>query len=212
LSVKVLTAICVSVPDCHGNGSVARLCYGQSALEETSADIWLYSLSASELRPLVQSPLDQMYPVYSRDGRWIAYQSNESGRYEVYVQPASGSGGRWQVSRDGGLYPLWNRNGREMFYVAPPNRMMVVPVSPGKTFEVGVPRVFSRPTSGSAANALTTSPRTGSDSSWSCSRTWRHPSRWSRTGLSSSNLAERRARRFLCRRTPFAQLWFDTPP
>jgi len=109
---------------------------------ETSADIWLYSLSASELTPLVQSPFDQMYPVYSRDGRWIAYQSNESGRYEVYVQPASGSGGRWQVSRDGGLYPLWNRNGREMFYVAPPNRMMVVPVSSAKTFEAGPPRVL----------------------------------------------------------------------
>jgi hypothetical protein len=101
-----------------------------------------FLLTGRDPRPFVRLPFDQMYAAYSGDGKWIAYQSNESGRFQIYVQPASGSGGRWQLSKDGGLYPRWNGDGTEIFYIAPPNRMMVVPVSPGEVFDAGVPRVL----------------------------------------------------------------------
>ena len=57
---------------------------------------------------------------------WIAYQSNESGRVEVYIQPFPGPGGRKQISTGGGTSPKWGREGKELFYLDPDNRLMVV--------------------------------------------------------------------------------------
>jgi Tol biopolymer transport system component len=125
---------------------------------DTSADLWIHSLSGADPKPLVQLPFDQMYAVYSPNGDWIAYQSNESGEFQVYVQPASGGSGRWQLSTEGGLYPRWNREGTELFFIAPPNRMMVVPVSVDDGFQVGVPRLLfeaSLPLSGEAPYDVT---------------------------------------------------------
>ncbi len=55
---------------------------------------------------------------FSPDGRWVAYQSNESGRSEVYVAPFPGPGGRWRISTAGGRLPRWRRDGKEIFYIA----------------------------------------------------------------------------------------------
>jgi serine/threonine-protein kinase len=77
-------------------------------------------------------------PQFSPDGRWIAYRSFESGRSEVYVRPFPGPGGKWQVSTDGGSAPIWNRNGRELFYRSG-DRLMAVAVSLGQTFAAGTP-------------------------------------------------------------------------
>jgi Tol biopolymer transport system component len=76
----------------------------------------------------------------SPDGRWLAYASDESGRLEVYVQsfPAPG-GGRWQISKDGGLFPRWRRDGRELFYYADDGRLMAVPLRSTTTLDVGDP-------------------------------------------------------------------------
>ena len=79
----------------------------------------------------------------SPDGRWLAYQSNESGRYEVYVQsfPAPG-GGKWQISKDGSGRPRWRPDGRELFYYAFDGRLMAVPIAATATglgAGVGVP-------------------------------------------------------------------------
>jgi len=65
--------------------------------------------------------------MFSPDGRWIAYQSNESGRDEVYVQPFPGPGGRFQISLGGGVSPTWSRTKQELFYGAPDRRIMIVP-------------------------------------------------------------------------------------
>jgi Tol biopolymer transport system component/tRNA A-37 threonylcarbamoyl transferase component Bud32 len=83
--------------------------------------------------PLVQS---QMYQEengeVSPDGRWLAYESNESGKYEIYVRPfPEVNSGRWQVSTMGGTQPLWARSGQELFYVAPDGTLMRVAVEPG---------------------------------------------------------------------------------
>jgi len=83
----------------------------------------------------------EAFPAFSPDGRWIAYQSNETGRYEVYVQPFPGPGGKWQVSSDGGTRPKWLRNGRELLFRSG-NRMMAAPIQPGVTFATGAPRVL----------------------------------------------------------------------
>src|SRR5262249_45662058 len=76
----------------------------------------------------------------SPDGRWIAYESNDSGQSEVYVQPCPNlAGGRWMVSNGGGTRPLWARTGRELFYVSANLRLMSVPLQPGDRFNPGTP-------------------------------------------------------------------------
>jgi serine/threonine protein kinase/dipeptidyl aminopeptidase/acylaminoacyl peptidase len=75
---------------------------------------------------------------FSPDGRWVAYQSNESGRLEIYVAPFPGPGGKWQISTAGGQYPQWRRDGNEIFYLAPGNALMVAEVNgKGSSVEVG---------------------------------------------------------------------------
>ena len=81
------------------------------------------------LRLFDPSPFIQTGSQVSPDGRWLAYNAQESGRLEVYVQsfPAPG-GGKWQISKDGGRFPRWRRDGRELFYIANDERLMAVPV------------------------------------------------------------------------------------
>ena len=84
-------------------------------------------------------------PMFSPDGRWIAYRSNESGAYEIYVRPfPAGRGGKWQISTGGGLYGIWSNNGRELFYETADNRIMVVEYTVnGDSFLPGKPRLWS---------------------------------------------------------------------
>ncbi len=81
---------------------------------------------------------------FSPDGRWLAYASNESGRYEVYVRPFPGPGGKWQVSTVGGRLPTWSRSRRELFYHGEDERIMVaVYTVEGSSFHAEKPRVWS---------------------------------------------------------------------
>ena len=77
---------------------------------------------------------------FSPDGRFIAYDSGESGRSEVYVQTFPPSAGKWLISTGGGLNVRWQRDGRELFYTAPDGKLMSVEVTPGGAFEPGVPK------------------------------------------------------------------------
>ena len=89
-------------------------------------------------------PFVKFYPVFSPDGRWLAYSSNESGTQEVYVRPFPGPGGRWQISKGGGLFPLWSRDGRELLFESLDQRVMTVGYSAkGDSFTAGKPRVWS---------------------------------------------------------------------
>ena len=78
---------------------------------------------------------------FSPKGDWIAYVSDESGRAEVYVQSYPGPGGKQLVSSGGGSEPMWNRNGRELFYRSQ-DRMMAVPVSTADGFSIGRPQML----------------------------------------------------------------------
>jgi Tol biopolymer transport system component len=86
----------------------------------------------------MQTPFCDCAAAFSPDGRWVAVVSDESGRNEVYVVPFSGTGGKWQISTAGGHWPRWRRDGREIFYMAPDNRLMVAPVDgQGSVFQIG---------------------------------------------------------------------------
>jgi Tol biopolymer transport system component len=110
---------------------------------ETTWDVWVLAMDGEEkgtATPFVQGPFIEVVPRFSPDGRWIVYLSDESGRFEVYVQPFTGPGGKWQVSTDGGDDPMWSAGGREILYVAPGGALMSVPVTLGTTFTAGSPR------------------------------------------------------------------------
>jgi serine/threonine-protein kinase len=64
----------------------------------------------------LNSPFVEVWPEFSPDGKWLAYMSNESGRFEVYVRPFPGPGGKWQISTEGGAFPTWSRASRELFF------------------------------------------------------------------------------------------------
>ena len=88
----------------------------------------------------------------SPNGRWLAYSTNESGTYQVVVQPfPDPSGGKWQVSATGGRFPEWRRDGRELFYLSPANELMAVPVTTAASFTSGRPTMlFRAPTPGAS--------------------------------------------------------------
>jgi eukaryotic-like serine/threonine-protein kinase len=75
----------------------------------------------------------------SPDGKWVAYASEESGAWEIYVTSFPGAAGKWQVSRGGGTEPRWRGDGKEIFYIAPNGMLMAVPVNGGTTFSTGQP-------------------------------------------------------------------------
>jgi serine/threonine-protein kinase len=82
-------------------------------------------------------------PAFSPDGRWIAYQSNESGLTQVYVRPFPGPGGKWLISTDGGTFPVWSRARKELLYAGPDNRIMMVSYTAGETFSAEKPRPWA---------------------------------------------------------------------
>jgi Tol biopolymer transport system component len=103
-------------------------------------DLSVFSIPDGKVSPLLTSPFSETAGTFSPGGRWLAYFSNESGRFEVYVQPFPGPGGRWQISNAGGETPRWRADGRELYYVAPGGRLMAVEVKTGESFEAGAPR------------------------------------------------------------------------
>jgi len=112
----------------------------------SGAEIWVLPLDGTKAADAKPQPfLDTRFTrgnlQFSPDGKWVAYESNETGRNEVYVVPFPGPGGKSQVSTDGGTQPRWNRNGRELFF-RNANTMMAVDVETGAAFRAGTPRML----------------------------------------------------------------------
>jgi serine/threonine protein kinase len=117
---------------------------------KTGADLWLLPLSGDRKpSPLLHTAFNESHGQISPDGKWLAYESNETNRFEVYVQPFPSGAGKWQVSTNGGHFPRWRRDGRELFYMAQSSggKIMAVDIKPmGSTFEAGTPReLFDSP-------------------------------------------------------------------
>jgi eukaryotic-like serine/threonine-protein kinase len=123
----------------------------------TGFDIWVLRLSDPSLRsgqapsagsgqsrkaePFLKTPFTESAPNFSPDGHWLAYISDESGRKEIYVQPYPGPGGKYQIPTEDGSEPVWNPNGRELFYRSG-DKMMAVDVMTQPSFSVGKPRML----------------------------------------------------------------------
>jgi len=113
-----------------------------------SQDLWLLPQRGDRRPvPLVQSEFTEVQARFSPDGRFVAYASNESGRFEVYVctNPSAytGPAGKWRVSTNGGEEPKWRRDGRELYYLAPDKILMAVDVTTkGGPFEAGRPKAL----------------------------------------------------------------------
>jgi serine/threonine-protein kinase len=112
-----------------------------SIFQPGKGDIFAVRMGDTTLVPLVNGPATEGDAAVSPDGRWLAYVSEESGTFEVYVRPfPDAASARWQVSSAGGTDPVWARSGRELFYLSGANEMMSVTVAPGPAFTISPPR------------------------------------------------------------------------
>jgi Tol biopolymer transport system component len=112
--------------------------------DRTGLDLFRFDLATKQLTPLVQTPWVDQEPALSPDDRLLAYASEQSGRWEVYVQALAGATGRWQISTEGGQRPRWRGDGRELFYLVAPDRVMSVAVEPGPVPRFGPAREVFR--------------------------------------------------------------------
>jgi Tol biopolymer transport system component len=109
------------------------------------ADLWILSLSEPrETARVLGAPADQLHANFSPDGRFVAYSSNESGKFEVYVQTFPFSDRKWLISTSGGYEPRWRRDGREIYYLSEDGNLAAVTTTLGSTPAFGVPQVLFR--------------------------------------------------------------------
>jgi eukaryotic-like serine/threonine-protein kinase len=115
---------------------------------KTSRDIWVLPLDGDRKPvPFLRTEFDEREGSFSPDGRWVAYTSRESGRFEVYVRPfsppgaagSSSAGGKWQISK-AGRAPLWRGDSKELFYVATDGKVMAIEVAANPAFQAGIPQ------------------------------------------------------------------------
>ena len=107
--------------------------------EGTIRDVGVLSLPDTSKSVFVATEANEISPKFSPDGNWMAYSSNETGRYEVYVQPYPATGAKYSISDDGGSEPVWAPDGNELFY-RNLDKMMVVTVETDPVFKGGTPR------------------------------------------------------------------------
>jgi Tol biopolymer transport system component len=115
--------------------------YTSQTSETGARDIWALPMDGGEPFVVLQTDFEEHLPRFSPDVDWIVYESNQSGRVEVYAQAFPGPGVAWPISTGGGELPAWSADGRAIFYLDPDNRLMRVAVSfgPDGTLDAGVP-------------------------------------------------------------------------
>ncbi|MDQ3665222.1 MAG: protein kinase [Acidobacteriota bacterium] len=114
----------------------------QDQAPKTGWDLWVLPLSGEQKPfPFLQTDFDERQGRFSPDSKWVAYTSNESGTWQVYVQSFPALGGKWQVSTNGGVQPQWRRDGQELFYLSAERKLMALEVKGnGSTFAAGPPK------------------------------------------------------------------------
>jgi Tol biopolymer transport system component len=134
-------------------GEFDQLCWdwsydGKYLLARKGPEVWYVFLPDRQAKPFLQAKWSVRNAQFSPDGRWVAYASNETGNWEIYVSPFPSANGKWQVSRGGGEQPRWRRDGKELFYLSAEGNLMAAPVKTGSNFETGNPvKLFQTHTS-----------------------------------------------------------------
>jgi serine/threonine protein kinase len=112
---------------------------GKYILYERGADLWYASVADLKPTQFLKAVSTLKTALFSPDGKWVAYASNESGKWEIYVTTFPDAHGKWQVSTAGGTQPRWRGDGKELFYLSPDDKLMAVPVKIGANFDTGTP-------------------------------------------------------------------------
>jgi serine/threonine protein kinase/Tol biopolymer transport system component len=112
---------------------------GKHILYERGADLWYVNVADLKATEFLKAPSTLRMGRFSPDGKWVAYASNESGKWEIYVTSFPEAHGKWQLSNAGGTQPRWRGDGKELFYLSPDDKLMSVPVKIGATVDAGMP-------------------------------------------------------------------------
>ena len=116
-----------------------HILYG-TTVPQTGWDLWLLDLVARKPVAYLQEPSNQIQGVISPDGRFVAYCSDEDGRFQVYVQTLPPSDDKWKISINGGVEPRWNGGGTELFFLSEDLALMSTPIVTAPTFKPGDPQ------------------------------------------------------------------------
>jgi eukaryotic-like serine/threonine-protein kinase len=126
---------------------------------KTGTDLWILPFDTRVPSVFLRTGANELWGQFSPDGRWMAYQSNETGRYEIYVRPFPAGGGPIPISTAGGVYPRWSRDGQELYFIAPDAKLMAVPIRATATLlEAGAPAaLFQTRRLGGGSNVISRS-------------------------------------------------------
>jgi eukaryotic-like serine/threonine-protein kinase len=112
---------------------------GKYVIYGRGPDLWFLTFPELRATQFLKASSTLKSARFSPDGKWIAYSSNESGRWEIYITSFPEAKGKWQVSNAGGEQPRWRGDGKELFYLSNDSKMMAVPVKTGSNFDAGTP-------------------------------------------------------------------------
>ncbi len=133
---QLTTSVSIQTPTSWSPDDV--LAYSEGSVNQR--DIWVLPMKGErEPQSFLATQFDERHPMFSPDGKWIAFTSNQSGQDEVYLKPYPEDGGIEQISTGGGREPLWGHGGNELFY-RNGNTMMLVPIQTKPTMSAGLPR------------------------------------------------------------------------
>jgi len=119
---------------------------GKYILYTRKTDLWFVTIPELESSLFLKAPSVLRNGQFSLDGKWVAYASNETGKWEIYVTSFPDTRGKWQVSTGGGEQPRWRSDGKELFYLSGDSKMMAAPVTIGARFDAGTPVVLFQAT------------------------------------------------------------------
>jgi Tol biopolymer transport system component len=109
-------------------------------VSDKAFDVWSLDVVQQTREPLLDSPANEVQPRLSPNGQWLAYASDETGTWEVYVRGLGSTPGKWQISRGGGMQPVWRGDGRELFYLSLDGDLIAVNIGGDRTPEAGAPQ------------------------------------------------------------------------